>query len=103
MRAFILMTTAALTFTATAHAATKVESFERKLGRFAAGPASSAQKAMCACREPFTGLAGRLVYRRNAAPTFVRSFTLLCEVPNFGPTGEPETHGYCQDFTILTK
>lgn len=95
------MTTLALTFKATAQAAMKIESFERKIGRFAMTTAESPQKALCVCREPLTGKAGRVIYSRAISATSnLTSFTLFCVVPYLGPTGEIESHNYCQDFTI---
>jgi len=66
MRSLFFTSLAAVAVAAsTASAATPFDAFERKVGRLAAGPLSNAAKVMCACHEPLTGLAGRLVYRRQ--------------------------------------
>ena len=99
MRSLYLTTVAAVALTAsTAFATTPFDAFERRVGRVAAGPLSTAAKVMCACHEPLTGLAGRLVYRRQQSVVQV-----FCEVPNFGPDGRPQTYNFCNRFVTLSK
>jgi hypothetical protein len=103
MRSSLLTILLLLATAAAGYAQSPLDSFERKVWRYAPPPLSPA-KTLCICRNPsgLNGGAGRLIATVREV-SGAQQVQVYCSVPLFGHDDQIQQTAHCYDFITLTK